>query len=1004
MIRDIVIFTRNGGPNDLRNKKQVEGKKASSIIEELQLKGEKLAIVTSNFIEPLGDDSIPLDMYPQIVLDRRPEKYERPIPYIMIIPDSDVSTLTIFVNVESQEGTDFPYLSAKIDLIDVKEKGITSLIKQVDQTMTTPHSLLGIFAENQLITYADDPMVIIEKAKENRLVLKCTVPDSEVKKMIYRTKIIEEILKTEETYINGLNRLSTFWQPNMISAKLLTMEEATSIFQNFAVISACHQRFLNQLKAKGGSFSSQVAEALLNSTEFFKASSYYIGSYNTCLSLIKRKLSNPVSQRLMDEIMQKNPDDKLEILSSLLITPIQRMPRYILFIKELIKKTPSCHPDFVMLETAHCIIEKVTREIEVLASRAEMNQKLLDFEERLLKPFSIYYEGRTIEDTIDVVLTKPMMSQGKVYVFNDIIVITQIEKKGELVVFCCKTGSFVFGPSSINSESITVISTSEPDKSATITFPDPEKMKYVTKKIEDKFSLCEENKGIYLNMKLHQTRFMNDNRKSHSSIESNGKIYTFGGLVDNTPSSSFTIFNNILMTTNSIECPIEPRYDCSISTRENCLYIFGGRNNEEFFSDLWEYNVLTSEWKKISPFLDTTPRSGHSSVIYNDRMIVFGGCRKKDYLSSVSVFNFSHQNWHTAVFDGSPPPRAFHTANLVNTSMIVVGGTNSGVVFDDIWIFDVEKIYWRQVQYSIPGNPPRYGHCSFIISQYLFLIGGTNDSNTVSSCMINTYDKTYQEIKINGIFPPNLCSFSLCLTEKFDVFIIGGSDSQGLIVYPTVLSLSIAGEYPCSPNKEMVSPELLPRSGKRKFRVPSVVPNSGQLEILVSEITKVKDNLEKSVPKKSRSQEEVIKHEKQIVFEMNASEEEVCGMLSIDPSKLIPFQKQVFSRKLKKLIEMNRTNQSLKDEFNNTQSGDSDNVVQEFPVFFKIFINNAPLVIKSTSTCTIDELLSQLNQRGEKYCKVFCKTTKEEITQEILNERIRSLLTCKRKCVDLSVF
>ena len=63
-------------------------------------------------------------------------------------------------------------------------------------------------------------------------------------------------------------------------------------------------------------------------------------------------------------------------LASFLITPVQRLPRYILFLRELVKNTPKYHPDFQLLEVAYQEIDNVTRDIESASSIAEKQLEL----------------------------------------------------------------------------------------------------------------------------------------------------------------------------------------------------------------------------------------------------------------------------------------------------------------------------------------------------------------------------------------------------------------------------------------------------------------------------------------------------------------------------------------------------------------------------------------------------------------------------------------------------
>lgn len=55
----------------------------------------------------------------------------------------------------------------------------------------------------------------------------------------------------------------------------------------------------------------------------------------------------------------------------------------------------------------------------------------------------------------------------------------------------------------------------------------------------------------------------------------------------------------------------------------NSLFVFGGQGND---NSVYQFNTCNYKWKKI-PSNTSSPsrRSGHSAVIYNNKMIVFGG-------------------------------------------------------------------------------------------------------------------------------------------------------------------------------------------------------------------------------------------------------------------------------------------------------------------------------------------------------------------------------------------
>jgi hypothetical protein len=56
--------------------------------------------------------------------------------------------------------------------------------------------------------------------------------------------------------------------------------------------------------------------------------------------------------------------------------PIQRIPRYLLLLKELIKHTPESHPDFTNLNEAHDKIQKVANALNEAEREAESMHKI----------------------------------------------------------------------------------------------------------------------------------------------------------------------------------------------------------------------------------------------------------------------------------------------------------------------------------------------------------------------------------------------------------------------------------------------------------------------------------------------------------------------------------------------------------------------------------------------------------------------------------------------------
>ena len=48
-------------------------------------------------------------------------------------------------------------------------------------------------------------------------------------------------------------------------------------------------------------------------------------------------------------------------------TPVQRIPRYTLFQRDLHKNMPSCHPDNFLIDDAENVISKISRDISLMS-------------------------------------------------------------------------------------------------------------------------------------------------------------------------------------------------------------------------------------------------------------------------------------------------------------------------------------------------------------------------------------------------------------------------------------------------------------------------------------------------------------------------------------------------------------------------------------------------------------------------------------------------------------
>ncbi|XP_011068903.1 PREDICTED: FYVE, RhoGEF and PH domain-containing protein 4-like, partial [Acromyrmex echinatior] len=83
-------------------------------------------------------------------------------------------------------------------------------------------------------------------------------------------------------------------------------------------------------------------------------------------------------------------------LSSLLITPVQRVPRYQLLVKQVLQHTPYRHREYRHLQACLVEIEKSAKHINTLIAQNEETQKLLNLQKCIVTSINLVKPGRML--------------------------------------------------------------------------------------------------------------------------------------------------------------------------------------------------------------------------------------------------------------------------------------------------------------------------------------------------------------------------------------------------------------------------------------------------------------------------------------------------------------------------------------------------------------------------------------------------------------------------------
>lgn len=281
-----------------------------------------------------------------------------------------------------------------------------------------------IFVQTRLRTY-----LAKKEYAQNKLIKKLN---------IQRTQVVMELYATEINYVNNLEKIvNCFMKPlraifDESKKGGITKENIDNIFCNIEEILLKHQEFIKKLKQIVDQWSSEALLSPLfeNIHEYISVYIPYFNNYENSYDTIEKCMKVP---EFKESIKTVEGVKKLERndLKSLLILPVQRIPRYILYLKEILKHTWPTHPDYDGLKIE---ISKIDEDIKVLNRWKKFSESkgVIELLQNQIKRQNIEVKGKKYVSEGSVLYQYSTMKETLktplptyIYLFNDMLLLTK---------------------------------------------------------------------------------------------------------------------------------------------------------------------------------------------------------------------------------------------------------------------------------------------------------------------------------------------------------------------------------------------------------------------------------------------------------------------------------------------------------------------------------------------------------------------------------------------------
>ncbi|XWS12834.1 hypothetical protein CRYUN_Cryun37aG0124300 [Craigia yunnanensis] len=168
-------------------------------------------------------------------------------------------------------------------------------------------------------------------------------------------------------------------------------------------------------------------------------------------------------------------------------------------------------------------------------------------------------------------------------------------------------------------------------------------------------------------------------RHRHAAAVVGSKIYVFGGLNNETISSSLNVLDTNTLRWEELvghgEWPCA-RHSHSLVAYGSKLFMFGGYSGEKVLGDLYSFDIQTCLWK-VEKVGGRSPhaRFSHSMFVYKNYIGIIGGCPVRQHCQELALLDMRSLVWKHVTLNSMDTELFVRcTANVVHDDLIMVGG------------------------------------------------------------------------------------------------------------------------------------------------------------------------------------------------------------------------------------------------------------------------------------------------------------------------------------------
>jgi len=206
-----------------------------------------------------------------------------------------------------------------------------------------------------------------------------------------RMLVLREIVNTEEDYVQLLGYMVNKMREDLTNvaengiSPVCTDSNIQQFLGNVVEVHRAHQNFLYDLRQVTNPYpyhTNTVGHVFLNHKENFTCYEKYCSNFTTAKKISYELEKDPKLEDLLNKWKSETATEKrrLSKLEGFIIAPVQRLCKFPLLLRELIKRTPITHKDYNDVNEAKDVMETITSNVNETQKKAILVQGVRDME------------------------------------------------------------------------------------------------------------------------------------------------------------------------------------------------------------------------------------------------------------------------------------------------------------------------------------------------------------------------------------------------------------------------------------------------------------------------------------------------------------------------------------------------------------------------------------------------------------------------------------------------